>query len=286
MSGVDFDRVTELLVELRALGPEQRAARLEGVGADDPELRAEVESILAHSDSKDFLDAPALRDASARAFAAAIAEADEPAVLPEVIGRYRILERIGTGGMGTVYRAEQDSPRREVALKVIRSHALSRNILRRFRQEAEILGRLQHPGIARIYDAGTIDFGEGGQPYFAMELIRGKPLTRYAREAELGARERLKLFARACDAVEHAHQKGVIHRDLKPDNILVQDDGEPKILDFVIDRVTDSDIQVTKLQTDVGQVIGTVPYMSPEQVAGDVRDLDTRTDVYALGVVL
>ncbi len=141
MSGVDFDRVTELLVELRALGPEQRAARLEEVGADDPQLRAEVESILAHSDSKDFLDAPALRDASAPAFVAAIAEADEPAVLPEVIGRYRILERIGTGGMGTVYRAEQDSPRREVALKVIRPHALSPNVLRRFRQEAEILGR-------------------------------------------------------------------------------------------------------------------------------------------------
>jgi tetratricopeptide (TPR) repeat protein len=158
--------------------------------------------------------------------------------------------------------------------------------MKRFRHEAEILGRLRHPNIAQVYDAGTFDEGQGAQPYFAMERVKGEPLHRYAESKQLSTRDRLGLFVKVCDAVQYAHHKGVIHRDLKPDNILVDDFQEPKILDFGIARVTDADIQATTLRTDIGQLIGTVPYMSPEQVSGDPSELDTRSDVYALGVVL
>ncbi len=204
---------------------------------------------------------------------------------PQKIGRYKILRVIGEGGMGTVYEAEQEAPRRTVALKVIRSGAISTSLLSRFEHEAQILGKLDHTGIATIYEAGTFDSGAGLQPYFAMELIQGKTLTEYANYNKLGTSERLQLLSHIADALQHAHQKGVIHRDIKPGNILVTDEGQPKILDFGVARATDSDIQVTTIQTDIGQLIGTLPYMSPEQAAGNPDDLDTRSDVYALGVV-
>jgi len=208
--------------------------------------------------------------------------------LPKQIGRYRILSLLGQGGMGAVYLAEQENPRRTVALKVIRPGCVSRELLRRFEHEAQVLGRLQHPGIAQIFEAGTADLGGGPQPFFAMELIRGAPLLQYAEEHRLGTRQRLELMARICDAVEHAHQNGVIHRDLKPGNILVDPTvpgGQPKILDFGVARATDVDLQTATLRTDVGQLVGTVPYMSPEQSTGDPDLLDTRSDVYALGVI-
>ncbi len=205
--------------------------------------------------------------------------------LPAHLGQFRIVRMLGEGGMGAVYEAEQQRPRRMVALKVIRASAASGDALRRFEHEAEVLARLQHPGIAQVYDAGTFDAGGRNEPYFAMELIRGVPLTRYAEEKRLGTRERLGLMVKICDAVQHAHTKGIVHRDLKPANILVDESGQPKILDFGIARLTGSDVQVTTLQTDVGQLIGTIPYMSPEQAAGDPHQLDTRSDVYALGVV-
>ncbi|MFG0275763.1 MAG: serine/threonine protein kinase, partial [Phycisphaerales bacterium] len=205
---------------------------------------------------------------------------------PERIDRYEILSVIGEGGMGVVYRARQEKPAREVALKVIRAGVPTSEQLRRFELEADVLGRLKHPGIAQVYDAGTLDEGAGAQPYFAMELVDGQPLTKHAAARGLSVRDRLALFAKVCDAVQHAHGKGVIHRDLKPGNILVTPDGEPKVLDFGVARLTDADVQSVTMQTDIGQLIGTVPYMSPEQVAGDPGDLDTRSDVYALGVVL
>jgi eukaryotic-like serine/threonine-protein kinase len=201
------------------------------------------------------------------------------------IGAYHILGLLGEGGMGTVYRAEQQNPQRIVALKVIRLGVASAEHLRRFEQEAELLGRLQHPGIAQIYEAGTAKSDSGAQPYFAMEFIQGLPLIQYANRHHLSMRARLELMARICDAVNHAHQRGIIHRDLKPGNILVDESGQPKILDFGIARVTDSDTQATR-QTDMGQLIGTLAYMSPEQVLADPLALDIRSDVYSLGVIL
>ena len=187
--------------------------------------------------------------------------------------------------MGIVYRAEQQNPQRIVALKVIRLGVASTEHLRRFEQEAELLGRLQHPGIAQIYEAGTAKSSAGSQPYFAMEFIQGPPLLHYANTRHLNTRARLELMVRICDAVNHAHQRGIIHRDLKPSNILVDESGQPKILDFGVARVTDSDTQATR-QTDMGQLIGTLAYMSPEQVLADPLALDIRSDVYALGVIL
>jgi Tfp pilus assembly protein PilF len=206
--------------------------------------------------------------------------------LPSRIGAYRILRVVGQGGMGTVYEAEQEKPRRIVALKVIKpDFVATESLRRRFEQESQVLGRLQHPGIAQIYEAGTADGGSGVQPYFAMEFVQGRTLDAHVEANRLGTRERLELVARVCDAVEHAHQKGIVHRDLKPGNVLVDESGQPKILDFGLARVTDSDVQVT-MHTDVAQILGTLPYMSPEQVGGDPAALDTRSDVYALGVVL
>jgi tetratricopeptide (TPR) repeat protein/predicted Ser/Thr protein kinase len=204
---------------------------------------------------------------------------------PERIGVYAIVREIGRGGMGVVYEAEQPHPRRTVALKVIRAGCTSSGALRRFEHESQILARLDHPGIAQIFEAGTADTGAGPQPYFAMEYVRGRTLREYAEQGALPLRERLALLAQVCDAVHHAHQKGVIHRDLKPGNILVSDRGQPKVLDFGVARLTDSDVQLTTLHTDAAQLVGTLPYMSPEQVTGDSRELDTRSDVYALGVV-
>ena len=208
-----------------------------------------------------------------------------PASHPPQIGRYRLLRVIGEGGMGTVYEAEQEKPRRLVALKVIRPGLVTPQRLRRFEQESQLLGWLQHPGIAQVYEAGTADAGHGPQPFFAMELIRGRTLDQYAVAARLAVRDRLELAARICDAVQHAHQKGIVHRDLKPGNIVIDATGQPKILDFGVARATESDLHAT-LETGFGQVVGTLPYMSPEQVAGDPAELDTRSDVYALGVIL
>ncbi|HEX2341792.1 MAG TPA: serine/threonine-protein kinase, partial [Vicinamibacterales bacterium] len=205
--------------------------------------------------------------------------------LPRSVGPYRILRLLGEGGMGTVYEAEQEHPRRTVALKVIRPGWATAEVLRRFEQESQALGRLQHPGIAQIHEAATADSGSGPQPYFAMEFIRGDSLHAYAATHHLNARQRLELMVKICDAVHHAHQRGIIHRDLKPGNILVDATGQPKILDFGVARVTDSDAYATR-QTDVGQLIGTLAYMSPEQVLADPLELDVRSDVYALGVIL
>ena len=206
-------------------------------------------------------------------------------VIPEIIGDYRILALLGEGGMGTVYKAEQLHPQRIVALKVIRPGLSSDKVLRRFKREAEALGRLQHPGIAQIYEAGTADSGLGPQPYFAMEFIQGERLRDYAVDGRLTTPERLALMVQVCEAVHHAHLRGIIHRDLKPGNILVDANGRAKVLDFGVALLTDSDAHATR-QTDLGQLVGTLAYMSPEQVVADSQGLDIRSDVYALGVIL
>src|SRR6266849_3864326 len=205
--------------------------------------------------------------------------------LPPAIGRYRIIRLIGEGGMGAVYEAEQQQPRRSVALKVIKPGIATGQLIRRFEQESQSLARLHHPGIAQVYEAGTAETAFGTQPYFAMELIQGRGLREYVAAERLGTRVRLELMIKICDAVHHAHQRGIIHRDLKPGNIMVDETGQPKILDFGVARATDSDAQATR-HTDLGQLVGTLSYMSPEQVLADPLELDTRSDVYALGVIL
>jgi tetratricopeptide (TPR) repeat protein len=186
--------------------------------------------------------------------------------------------------MGVVYRAVQDNPSREVALKVIRPGTTTPERLRRFEHEAKVLARLHHPGIAQVFEAGVHGTGTTAQPFFAMELIEGRTLLEYAREKHLAPRESLRLFIKVCDAVQHAHQRGYIHRDLKPD-ILIDASGQPKVIDFGVARVTDAELQVTTQGTSVGQLVGTLRYMSPEQVLADPDALDTRSDVYTLGVI-
>src|SRR5262245_52884287 len=200
---------------------------------------------------------------------------------PERVGRYRILECLGEGGMGVVYLALQEEPmRRKVALKLIRSGMDSKSLLARFDAERQAFALMNHPSIARVYEA---DVTEDGRPYFVMEYVPGTSITEYCDVNRLDTIERLTLFLDVCDGVQHAHQKGIIHRDLKPSNILatVQDGrAVPKIIDFGVAKATDFSLTDKTLYTSHNQLIGTPEYMSPEQASGS--DLDTRADVYAL----
>jgi WD40 repeat protein len=265
--------------------PSERDRVLDELCAGDSKLRAFVDKLLFHDaqGTGDIFRSPLITSS--------VADGHERGELPERIGRYETIRVIGQGGMGVVYEARQAHPQRTVALKVIRSGFPSKELLRRFHHEVDVLGQLHHPGIAQVYDAGTAGFdGPHGArtrlPFFAMELVEGEPLTDYAEHKDLSLKQRLELVARICDAVQYAHQKGVIHRDLKPGNILIDGAGQPKILDFGIARATNVDMQTVTLQTEVGELVGTVPYMSPEQVTGDSRQLDMRSDVYSLGVIL
>ena len=257
----------------------ERQAYVATVCADAPPLRLEVLELLrAHDQAEDAWEPTSpLIDARAQG----------NRFIGTRIGAYDVHRLIAAGGMGAVFEATQDRPRRTVALKLIRQGIASRAALRRFEYETQILARLRHPGIAQIYQAGTHDDGMGAMPYFAMEYIPdAASLTEFARSRSLGTRQKLELFASVCDAVNHGHQKGIVHRDLKPSNILVDTAGTAKVIDFGVARATDSDVAVTTLQTDLGQLLGTTQYMSPEQCAADPNDIDTRSDVYSLGVML
>jgi tetratricopeptide (TPR) repeat protein len=254
-----------------------REAYLDQACAGNAALRAEVAELLRWHENP----------ASALAHPTRIAAPRSSPTQPVQIGRYAILRVLGEGGMGTVYEAEQEQPRRIVALKVMRSGLASPDLVRRFEFEAQVLGRLQHPGIAQVFEAGTTTDDRGRViPFFAMELVRGTTLLRHATARALDRETRLELMARICDAVGHAHQKGVLHRDLKPGNILVDESGQPKVLDFGIARALDAEAEQVTTLTAAGQIIGTLEYMSPEQLSGDTSDLDTRSDVFALGVIL
>ena len=208
--------------------------------------------------------------------------------LPDCIGPYRVLGILGQGGMGVVYLAEQESPRRRVAVKVLRQALTSEESLHRFRYESAALARLRHACVGQIYDVGSITSPTGGEmPYFAMELVEGAlPLVEYARRANLTLEQRLALGLRVLDGVQHGHQRGVIHRDLKPANVQVDQEGNPKIIDFGLARVTEEEGVDADRFTEAGQLLGTIEYMSPEQLAGLPGDVDVRSDVYAMGVVL
>ncbi len=285
------ERAWAVFDQLADVPADRREAVLRAACGEDQALRAEVDRLVALDDrlaanegQDGFLGSPLVRPPCPAG------PAPEPALppqgkprLPDHLGRYRVLRLLGEGGMGAVYEAQQDSPRRTVALKVVRPGLASPDLLKRFRHESQILGQLHHPGIAQVYEAGLAD---DGQPFYAMEFIRGVPLDEYARQRALSLPARLELLARVCDAVQHAHDHGVVHRDLKPANILVDETGQPKVLDFGVARAIDADLLTGVGLTQTGQLLGTPSYMSPEQVRGDSVAIDHRADVYALGVVL
>jgi eukaryotic-like serine/threonine-protein kinase len=272
---------------------EDRAAYLEEACAGDTELRRVVERLLAAQPQVgSFLAAPAVDDCGMRlppGFDAqtVIAPTQAEQIGEIVAGKFTLVQKLGEGGMGTVWVAEQSQPvKRRVALKMIRAGAGTEMVLKRFDAERQALAMMDHPNIAKIFDAGEIS---NGRPYFVMELVKGVPITRYCDELHLSIRERLKLFVPVCQAIHHAHQKGIIHRDIKPSNVLVAiQDGVPvpKIIDFGVAKAVNQRLTEETMNTQMGAVVGTLEYMSPEQAELSQLDIDTRADVYALGVLL
>jgi WD40 repeat protein/serine/threonine protein kinase len=262
--------------------PEERVAYLDGACTGDPDLRRRVEKMLAAQDrAGSFLEQPA---------AGAVATVDEPAVTEgpgTVLGSYKLLEQIGEGGFGVVFLAEQTQPvRRKVALKILKPGMDTRQVVARFKAERQALAIMDHPNIARVFDGGATP---SGRPYFVMELVKGVPITDFCDQNHLTPRERLELFLAVCQAVQHAHQKGVIHRDLKPSNILVsRHDATPvvKVIDFGVAKALGQELTDKTLFTGIAQMVGTPLYMSPEQAGMSDLDADTRSDIYSLGVLL
>ncbi|UCF34205.1 MAG: serine/threonine protein kinase [Phycisphaerales bacterium] len=267
----------ELFQAVVELPPDQRTRYLDRHCADEPALRTEVERLLSHSDAGSIPSLEALDR---------LDEAEDE-LIGGHIGPYKLLELIGEGGFGAVYMAEQEKPiRRRVAIKVIKLGMDTKQVVARFEAERQALAMMDHPNIAKVFEAGATGTG---RPYFAMELVRGVPLTEFCDARRLAVRDRLRLFVQVCRAVQHAHQKGVIHRDLKPSNVLVTlHDGTPvpKIIDFGIAKATRDRLTDKTLFTGFRQVIGTPEYMSPEQAEMSGLSVDTRGDVYSLGVLL
>ncbi len=291
--------VFNAVVELE--GP-ARAAALSALTSGNETLRRDVEDLLAH-DASPLSILPSSGDAvpphlvvagpdgeplpgPQPASIIAPGEDDPQSLIGLQIGSYRVLKLIGEGGVAWVYRAMQVQPRRVVALKVVRPGMSSATVRRRLTIEAEILGQLHHRGIAQVYEASTFESNGVRCPFFAMEYVEGLPLTEFVAVRRLPFDARLRLLIELCSAVDLAHQRGVVHRDLKPDNILVRPDGQLKVLDFGVACISEKDLRLSTMHTEVGQLIGTAPYMSPEQAAGDPAEIDLRSDVYSLGVIL
>jgi eukaryotic-like serine/threonine-protein kinase len=281
MSTERWDRIKQLLEQALELPSERRGAYLDSACESDGTLRAEVESLIRSHE-----------EAGSQFLTISAAEALDLSGIPhkadyQRIGRYRLVEEIGRGGMGQVWLAEQTSPvQRQVALKLIRAGMFDGEVLKRFEMERQSLAIMEHPSIAKVFDAGATP---DGQPYFVMEYVPGVSIADYCDQKRLKIRDRLELFIKVCEAVQHAHQKAIIHRDLKPANILVQEvDGKPvpRIIDFGLAKATGAGLVADSQRTRTGSFVGTPGYMSPEQCDPYAPDVDTRTDVYSLGVVL
>src|SRR6266478_522492 len=268
----------------------EREAFLQVACATDPGLRRRIEQLLAAATEADaFFSGDPLKQAGLDEKATipipiSPAATEQPGML---IGRYKLLQQIGEGGCGVVYMAEQEQPvRRRVALKIIKLGMDTRSVIARFEAERQALAMMDHPNIAKVLDAGTT---EAGRPFFVMELVRGIKITDYCDQASLPTKDRLDLFIQVCHAIQHAHQKGIIHRDIKPSNILVTlNDGVPvpKVIDFGIAKATEGKLTEATVYTQLHQFIGTPAYMSPEQAEMSSLDIDTRSDIYSLGVLL
>jgi serine/threonine protein kinase len=292
--------VNALFEAALALPPDKRETFIASRCGSDAALRAEVLSLLsAHESAGEFLSEPTAgvlpeqvgADASSPELRITRRMPGESMNFTgAAVGPYRLRERIGEGGFATVYAAEQVQPiRRRVAVKLLKAGMDSGQVLRRFEAERQALALMDHPNIARVFDAGTTSPQQGGRPYFVMELIRGVPITQYCDEHRLEPRERLALLIPVCQAIQHAHQKGVIHRDIKPSNVLITvHDGVPvpKVIDFGIAKAMGGALTDRTIYTEFRQLIGTPAYMSPEQVAMGAIDIDTRSDVYSLGVLM
>ena len=277
MTDLRWERVKGLLHEAMGLAPEQRDAFLERACGSEPALRAELESLLAADVGARFLQSPPLGIGAGSSLVAG--EIFEQ--------RFQLVRRLGEGGMGQVWLADQLSPvRRPVALKLIKAGMYDEAVVQRFQSERQSLAMMDHPTIAKVFDAGTTS---QGRPYFVMDYVPGLPITDYCDQHQFSIAQRLELFIQVCEGIQHAHQKAIIHRDIKPANVLVMEvDGRPapRIIDFGLSKMINPQVAEQKLLTRFGHFMGTPGYMSPEQINSDVQDIDTRTDVYSLGVVL
>jgi eukaryotic-like serine/threonine-protein kinase len=288
MTSEAWQRLKDLLVQALELPPEKRSAFLEGACGGNRALRDEIDALLSEEEvvRSNFLQSPPQLDDIGN-FGDPSVAAGVPCAGQVFAERFHLIRKLGEGGMGQVWLAEQTSPvRRPVAVKLIRAGMYDESVVKRFQAERQSLAIMDHPAIAKVFDAGTTP---QGQPYFVMEYVPGLPITEYCDQKKLKIADRLELFVQACEGVQHAHQKAIIHRDLKPANILlVEVDGKavPRIIDFGLAKATTPHSNDTTLFTQMGQFVGTPGYMSPEQADPDVKDIDTRTDVYSLGAVL
>ena len=258
--------------------PDEWPEFLDEACGDDQELRQRVEGLLqAHAEKDSLFDR----------MEPTIAPRSPAKGIGETIGPYKLLQQIGEGGMGIVYLAERQQPvKQRVALKVVKQGMDSKQFIARFEAERQALAMMDHPNIAKVLDAGCTD---NGRPYFVMELVKGIPISEFCDENRLTTRDRIQLFVQVCQAVHHAHQKGIIHRDIKPSNVLValyDQKPVPKVIDFGVAKATNQQLTEKTLFTEVGSILGTWEYMSPEQAVLNQLDVDTRTDVYSLGVML